>query len=141
MKMMKVYTSVSRRLLDLYNRTMDAHGEDIYMIEVGDIHDCEADILADNAWNEANPVYDADGKYPDSYVVDAAYLVEEMRYNLVDKQGDMMREAVESGEMTRKRRDAMRRANNLAVSRFMRAAADDVREATPWLVGEVEVAG
>ena len=139
MATMKVFTRVSRKLLDLYNETMEAHGEEPYMIEVGNVHDCATDVLRDTAWNEANPD-GGNGAYPAEFLLEAAFLTEEVRWNLLEKQEAMIRDAVDFGEISHQRGTAMRKANALAHEKFAEAAAkQDTPEAEPWLVAEIEL--
>lgn len=137
---MKVYTTVPSSLLFHYNKVMEDNFEEPYMIECGDIHDCSRDVLLDTAWCEANQNAQTSGpdcpQDPPEYVFDAAFLVEEVRYNLIEKQGGMADDMVENGDWTPQKSAGMKRRNRRIVEEF-RIAAAKAENKTPWFVAEI----
>ena len=137
---MKIYTTVPSSLLAHYNKVIEDNFEEPYMIECGDIHDCSRDVLLDTAWCEANP--NAPTSWPDcqqdpqEYVFDAAFLVEEVLYNLIEKQFGMADDMVENGDWTPQKAAGMKRRNRRIVEEF-RIAAAKAENKTPWFVAEI----
>lgn len=138
---MKIYTTVPNSLLAHFNKVMEDNNEEPYMIECGYIHDCSHDTLLDTAWCEANPNAPVSGPDcppdPPEYVLDAAFLVEEVRYNLIEKQGDMADDMVRNCEWTPQKAAGMKRRNRRIVEEF-RIAAAKAEKKTPWFVAEIE---
>lgn len=138
---MKVYTTVKASLLAHYNKVMNENCEEPYTIESNRVGDCAEDVLLDTAWGEANP--DAPTSGPDcppdppEYVFDAAFLVEEMRWNLIEKQGDMADGMIENGEWTPQKAAGLKRRNSRLVEQFRIAAAQS-QPIMPWFVAEIE---
>lgn len=123
----KIMCSTPKELLDEYNKVMEDFGEDVYLLKPDNIGDCEADILSDVAEENGNGIA----------VVDAAYLVEEMRWNLIEKLQHMAMEASEFGEISEAERKNVVRKTNAACKRFKRLA-DKSEVVEPWLIATEE---
>ena len=124
--MVKIMCTTSKELLDEYNKVMERFDEDPYIIKPDYVGDCSEDILQDTAA--------VDGK--DFVVVSAEYLVEEVRWNLTEKQQSMAREACDFGEITEAQRRKIVRQTNAAYNRIKKLA-----ESSPvveqWFLTEV----
>ena len=122
-----IMCSTPKELLDEYNKVMEHFGEDVYLLKSDYIGDCEANILSEVVEENGN----------NTAVVDAAYLVEEMRWNLIEKLQHMAMEACEFGEITEAKRKSVVRETNAACKRFKRLA-DKSEVVEPWKIADAE---
>ena len=138
---MKVMTVVPKEILALYNKVMLDNGEEPYMIECGNIHDCSHDTLLDTAWCEANPNAPVSGPDcppdPPEFILTEAYLIEEIRYNLIEKQGDMADDMVNNGDWSPQKAAGMKRRNRRIVEQF-RLSATRAVSVEPWFIANIE---
>lgn len=127
MKTIKILATVSPEILDAYNKLMDSEGEDIYCISNDYIGDCSEDILTDTAACENT----------DEVVVSADYLIEEVRWNLIEKLCCMALDAYYSGEISKKKYRHDVAHWHAVFNHFKRKATNNFVE--PWQITTIEV--
>ena len=125
--MIKVMTTVPKELLEKYNRLMDEEGEkDLYGISTDGVGDCSNDVLRDTAYNDES----------EQVTVDAAYLIEEIRYNFTEKLPSSRRVDFECGYISRQKLTADTRRWEKAYEDF-KSRAEAAAVVEPWLVCEI----
>ena len=125
--MIKVMATVPKALLDEYNKVLDAEDEkDLYEIGTDGVGDCSEDVLRDTAYNNKS----------EQVTVDAAYLIEEIRYNFTEKLPSARTSDWEGGFISRQKLTADIRKWEKAYEGF-KNKAELVEVVEPWLVCEI----
>ena len=127
MKTIKIIANVTHEVLDAYNKLMEAEHEDIYCISKDYIGDCSESILIDTA----------ECGNTDEVIISAAYLIEEVRWNLTEKLCSMAYDAYDNGDISKKeyRHDV---AHLHAVFNHFKKKAEN-NFAEPWEITRIEV--
>lgn len=125
--MIKVMATVPEALLDEYNKVLDAEEEkDLYGISTDGVGDCSNDVLRDTAYNEKS----------EQVTVDAAYLIEEIRYNFTEKFPSSRMVDFECGYISRQKLTADTHRWEKAYEDF-KSKAEAAAVVEPWLVCEI----